>query len=189
MRASRDQASSASSRAILGREETLGDSVVDVRDQMIEEALDVHQAAALPLEAELGPRHDLEQLLQRSEPARQREEAVRERAHEGLALVHSVHDVQLRHALVRRLARHEVARNHADYLAPRVERGIGHDAHHADVAAAVDEAELRLAEASPNVLGGPEIGRPAPCARATEHADRSHAPSRSAPRGGLRPVV
>src|SRR5690606_31600281 len=79
---------------VLGLEETFFLRVREVRDQVIEVAGDVQKPARLGMKAELRPRHDLDDLLERTEAARQRHETVRQPGHERLALVHGVDDVQ-----------------------------------------------------------------------------------------------
>ena len=46
------------------------------------------------MQLELGPRHDLGQLLERAEPAGQGDEPVGQLGHPGLALVQGLDDVQ-----------------------------------------------------------------------------------------------
>ena len=55
----------------------------------------VEHRERLVVDAEVAPRVDLDQLLERADPARQRDERVRELGHQRLALVHVVDDVQL----------------------------------------------------------------------------------------------
>src|SRR5688572_6610878 len=49
------------------------------------------------MDAELAPREDLDELLQRADPARHGHEAVRQLSHQRLALVHGVDDLQPGH--------------------------------------------------------------------------------------------
>ena len=87
-------------RRVLGADEAFPDGVPEEREEPRPVALDVDQAHGLPVDAELGPREDLEDLLERAEAARQRHEAVRQRGHQRLALVHRAHDVELGEAVV-----------------------------------------------------------------------------------------
>ena len=75
-----------------------------------------------------------------------RAEAVGELGHQGLALVHGPDDVELREACVPDFAVHQRPRHDAYHLAAGPQRGVGDDAHQADVAAAVDERGVPLCE-------------------------------------------
>ena len=82
-------------------------------------AAHVEQAERLGVQPELRPGVDLEQLLERADPARQRDEAVRELGHQRLALVHRADDVQLGQPGMGDLPVDERLRDHADHLAAR----------------------------------------------------------------------
>ena len=64
--------------------------------------------------------------------------------------------------------------NDADDLAAGREHGIGHHAHQADVAAAVDQARTASDECPPERAGGLRICRTEPVARPAEDADATH---------------
>ena len=115
---------------------------------------DVEQPERLAVQAEVGPREDLEQLLERPDPARERDERVGELGHERLALVHRVDDPQVADAVVADLEVDDLARDHARDVPARRHRGVGERAHHPDVRAAVDEAHAALRERAADVDGG-----------------------------------
>jgi hypothetical protein len=84
------------------------------------------------VQAELRPGVHLEQLVERSQPAGQRDEGVGEIGHQRLALVHRVDDVELREAQVGDLALDERAWDHPDRLTAFRENGLGEPAHEPD---------------------------------------------------------
>src|SRR5262249_3426880 len=73
-------------RGVLRPNEAFLDGVAEEREEPAPVAADVHEAHRLPVDPELGPGEDLEDLLQRAEAARQRHEAVRQRGHQRLPL-------------------------------------------------------------------------------------------------------
>ena len=91
--------------------------------------------------AELRPGPQLEQLLERADAAGQRNEAVGQFGHQGLALVHGGHDPEVPQAGVRHLPLDQGAGDDADHLAARCLRGIGQRAHQAYRCAAVDDTD------------------------------------------------
>ena len=72
----------------------------------------------MPVEAELAPGEQLEQLVERAGAAGQRDHGVRELGHQRLALVHRLDDVELRQAGVGDLGLNEPIRDHADGFPP-----------------------------------------------------------------------
>src|SRR5690349_4540678 len=100
-------------------DEALLDRALDERMERIEVSGDVEDADRLRVETELRPRDDLEELLEHPEPTRQGDEAVRERGHFGLPLVHARDDAQLGHAVVCDLLRRERTWDDAHDLAAR----------------------------------------------------------------------
>src|SRR5262245_11222431 len=166
-------------RRVLGPDEALLLGVLEQGEEPGPVAADVDQADRLLVNAELGPGEDLEDLLERPEAARQRHEAVRERRHHGLALVHRAHQMQRGEPDVRVLLPGEAARQHADRLAAGGEDGVREDAHQPDRPAAVDEAEAAVDQRAGHRPGGLRVhGLPARC-RPTEDADALHRSSGS----------
>ena len=141
------------------------------------------------MQAELRPRRDLGELLEGAEPARQGDEAVGQGGHLGLALVERLDDAQLGQAVVCQLAIDQPARDDADDLAAGGERRIGDRTHHADAAAAVDDADPALGEPGPDRRGELEMGRIAARAGTAEDADPTDRRQRkpcAASRGAIR---
>ena len=93
------------------------------------------------MQAELLPREQLEQLVERAGAAGERDHGVGELGHQRLALVHGLDDVQLGQAGVGDLVLDQPRRDHADHRAAGGERGVGERAHQPDARAAVDELE------------------------------------------------
>jgi hypothetical protein len=124
-----------------GRDEALRDGAVEEGEQRREVAVGVEQRARLRVEAELAPGEHLEPLLQRADPAGQRDECVGACGHLRLAFVHRVHDEELGESAMRQLLGRERARQHADHAPAARERGIGERTHQADARAAVHEIE------------------------------------------------
>ena len=75
-------------------QELLGARMLEEREQVIVEAGHVQQPARLDVQPKLRPRHRLAELLERAEAAGQGDEAVGQRRHERLALVHRLDDVK-----------------------------------------------------------------------------------------------
>ena len=78
--------------------------------------------------------------------------------HLGLALVERLDDAQLGQAGVCQLAIDQPARDDADDLAAGRQRRVGDGAHHADAAAAVDDADPALGEPGPDRARELEVG-------------------------------
>ena len=163
--------------AVLGGDEALGHGVVEERGELGVVAAHVEQPERLGVQPELRPGVDLEQLLERAHPARERDEPVRELGHQRLALVHRADDPQVgspRWAISRSTSACGITPTTSP---PRVEHGVGDHAHQPDVRAAVDEPEaLAAASARPSssaacdVVGmraGARAGEDAQCAPST----------------------
>ena len=69
--------------------------MVEEAHEAVEVAAHVEEPERLGVQAELVPGVDLEQLLERPHPARQRDERVGQLRHHRLALVHRVDDAQV----------------------------------------------------------------------------------------------
>src|SRR3982074_1384457 len=100
-------------------------------------------AAWLRVNAELGPRPLLDELLQCSGPARKREEDFRELRHFLFALVHRGDDMDLAQTFVEQLLVDQQSRNHADHRSPKLERLVGDDAHQTVLRSAQNDAMSR----------------------------------------------
>src|SRR3954465_8536961 len=98
--------------------------MVEERLQRGEVAAVVEHADRLRMEVELSPADDLGELLERAEPAGERNERVGAGGHLGLPLVERLDDDELAHPRVRELALDEPARDHADDLAAGRKRTV-----------------------------------------------------------------
>ena len=156
------------------RDEALLDGVVEEAHEAVEVAAHVEEAERLGVQAELVPRVDLEQLLERADPAGQRDEGVGELGHLRLALVHRVDHAQVGQAGMRDLAVDERLRDHAGHAAAALERGVGERAHQADLGAAVDELDPAVGQPVADVAGGGAVREVRSGARPGEDADAPH---------------
>ena len=121
--------------------------VIEQRAERLPEILDIGEQHRLPVAAELHPGHLLDDLLQRADAAGQRDEGVRHLEHLAFALVHVAGDDQVVLAAPRVLARHQEFGDDAGDLRRRAsEHRVGELAHHADGAAAIDEADAVLGQ-------------------------------------------
>ncbi len=121
-----------------------------------------------------------DQLVQRPEASRKRDERVRELVHERLALVQGLDDVEPRQPTVSHLALLEAARDDPGHPAVRGERGVGDDTHQPDLAAAGDELDRPGGKLAAERVCRRRIHRVVPGGRPAEDADAgSLAPSRS----------
>ena len=96
-------------------DEAFGDGMIEELEQSIEVAVHVQQTVGLPVQPELSPRPDLEELLEAPEAARQQHERVGEIRHQLLPLVHGVDAAQVGQSGVGDLARDEMLRDHPDH--------------------------------------------------------------------------
>ena len=120
----------------------------------VPEALDVDQHDRLGVAAELRPGQLLDQLLERTDAARQGDEGIRPVEHQLLALVHVLDDDQLVGIAQHALTLGQEARNDARHAAAVLEHGAGQLAHQAEAAAAVDEADIVLGNQLPELARG-----------------------------------
>ena len=142
---------------MLGFEEALGDHVIEEGEHVVEEAGDVEDADGLRVQAQLEPGVGLEQLLQCADAAGQDDEAVAEVGHQLLALVHGIHADHLRGAFVGQFLVGKVVGDHTNDLATGGQRRICHGAHHACVAAAIDDADAALRQGAAAGGGGRHV--------------------------------
>src|SRR5208282_2239207 len=101
-----------------GLNELLGDPVLEECDQRVEVAVHVEDADRLLMNTQRAPAQDLEELLERADPAGKGEEGRRLRRHQRLALVHAGDDMELGESVVRDLLRCEGVGDHADRPPP-----------------------------------------------------------------------
>lgn len=151
--------------------EPLGDGMFDEREQRIEIAVNIQEAAGFPMQAELTPCGYLEEFLPCSETARQRDECIRQARHHGLTFVHGRNDVQLAQAIVGDFLLDEGLRNHPDDASACLERRVGNNAHQPDIGAAVHDADAAHREQLPQLSCGVGIGRSRAGTRTGKDAD------------------
>ena len=152
-------------------------------------AADVQEPDRLEVDAEHRPGQRLDDLLERPDATGQRDEGVGQLGHPRLALVHRLDDLQPRETLVADLARPQRARQDADDLAARVQRGVREDAHEPDARAAVHDADAASREDRDELRGGVGVRRIGTRARSGVEADAAqlgHALSLRQPSGGYR---
>src|ERR1700678_2067991 len=90
--------------AVCRADEAVLAAPVELPYQWVIVAAQIGQQTRLTVNAQLYPGNRLAELLERSEASRQRDEAVGEFGHQGLALVHGADDAQVADAAVRQLA-------------------------------------------------------------------------------------
>ena len=120
--------------------------MVEQRAQRVPEAVDVGDQDRLLVAAELRPGELLDQLLERTDAARQRHEGVRSLEHDAFSLVHVAGDDALLRALHHVLAVHQEIRGYAGDEAAVIEHRPRQGSHQPDRAAAIDEADAVLRE-------------------------------------------
>ena len=125
------------------------------------------------MHAELRPGQDLEQLLERPDAARQRDEAVRQLGHQRLALVHRADDAQLGQPAVGRARGRPAPGGSRRSPRRRGQRRVGEHAHQPDPPAAVDQADAARGQRRPPPRRPPRR-RAGAGARAAEDADALH---------------
>lgn len=116
-------------RPQFGPDEPFIHGMVDKRDEVVEETIDIQQAHRLAMEVQLGPRDHLEQLLQGAVSSGEGDEAIGEVHHHLFAFVHGLNHVQGITAIVTQLKALQLLRDDTDYLAPTFENRIRDGAH------------------------------------------------------------
>jgi hypothetical protein len=131
-------------RAMLRLDERLAMDVVEEIEHCRIEPARVEESAGFLVEAELRPCEGLEELLDRSQAPGQSNERVGEVAHEGLTLVHGIHDAQVEQSRKGKFALEQMSGDDADHFAACVQNGSRDFAHQAHAAAAVDQGNLSV---------------------------------------------
>jgi hypothetical protein len=144
---------------VLGGQEALLHRLVEERGQRVVIAVDIEHAERLAVHAELAPGVDLDQLLERPDPARQRDERVGELGHQRLALVHRGHDPQVLQPAVPDLAIDQRLRHHADHLAAGLDRRVGQHAHQPERSTPVDDPDVSPDEQPRQLARRLRVGR------------------------------
>ena len=91
--------------------------------------------------------------------------------HQRLPLVHRGDDPQVGQTAMRDFARDHRARDHADDVTAVRKRGVGHDAHQSDAAAAEHDAHVALRQLDGDRFSGRAVLGSHTRARSTEDAD------------------
>lgn len=151
-------------------QEAFSNGVVEQTGEWVEVTQDVEAADGFVVDAELCPGEDFAEFLVGSEAARKGDEGVGQLGHEGFALVHRGDDPQIG-AAVGQLAIDEHLRDDADDLTAGGERGVGQDAHQADITGTVHEADAALAEKLAERCRGLSVFGAVADARSAEDAD------------------
>ncbi len=128
-------------RACLGGCEALRDHAVDRADQRCRRSRDVANVDRLVVQAQLPPADDLDRFIQRADAAGQRDEGICRLGHAALAVVQAVDDGKLGDALMRHIQFREKVGDHAKHRAAGLEHRVGEHAHHAVLAAAVNQPD------------------------------------------------
>ena len=146
-------------------------------EHRVPEPLDIGEDDRLAVMAELRPGHDLDDLLDRADAARQRHKGVGFLEHRVLALMHVLGDDEFVEALQRGLGGflgHQEAGNDAGDLAAGAQRAIGHRTHDALAAAAIDQPQAGLGEGAAEHMAGLDVEFAAAGRRAAIDADGSN---------------
>jgi len=161
-------------RAVAGSQEAFGDGRVEEGKEPAPVVPDVEEADRLGVQAELRPRQDLTQLVERAHAAGQHQEGVGERGHERLALVHAADDAKVGDAAVRQLAIDHRRGNHAGHAPTTRQHGVRGDPHQPDVGPAIHQLAPASRERASE--GGRRLGisRIVAGARAAEDRDPRH---------------
>ena len=161
-------------RAVLGLEESVLDPAIDLREEAVEVALDVHQHQRLHVDGELVPRGHLAEFVEGAEASGKRHERIRVIGHELLALVHRRHHGERRQSRMPHLAHHELLGDDTDHRPARRECRLRRDLHEAHAAAAVHERGALRCERAAEVHRRLRIRRARSRIRATEKTDPLH---------------
>jgi hypothetical protein len=142
--------------------------------QVVVEPVRVEQHDRLAVQVERGRGPYLEELVQRAEATRQRDERVRAIDHHVLAGAHVAGDDELVRGCVGHLEIHQGLRDHSDRVCAARAGAVGEGAHHADAAAAGDQRVAACGQ-FPSGTGG-EVEPPLlqVARRGAEDADRRH---------------
>ena len=166
-----------------GPDEALVHRMAEEGEEVVEVAVDVEDAAALVVDAELRPGDRFHELLAGAEPPWQHDERVRQLGHERLALVHGRDHVEIAEGAVRDLVPGQGLGDHARRPSACRDGSVGHHAHQPDRGAAVDEADATLGQPGAEALGGRCEGGVRSGAGPAEHAYGGRRPHAGSPRG------
>jgi len=151
--------------------------VVEEFEHRVPEAVDVGEDDRLAMVAELRPGHDLDDLLDRSDAARQRHKGVRFLEHPVFPLVHVLRHDELVEAVeggLGRFFRDEEPRDDSGDLAAAAHGAVGDGPHDPLGSAAVDQAQACLGDRAAENLAGLDVFLSAARRRAAIDADGSN---------------
>ena len=134
--------------AVLRFEQSFGDAVIEEREELVVEAVDIEEQDWLGVELECLPCEDFKELFKGSEASRKRDKGIGLFAHERLAGVHGIGDVKLGDAVVGDFQVNEYFRNDSDDAAVGGECCLCGSLHEADVCSSVDQTDVSFGENS-----------------------------------------
>ncbi len=142
-------------------DEALITHVIDQVEHRVPETFDIGEDHRLFMAAELGPGHDLDNLFQRPDTARQRDEGIGTLEHHVLALMHVLGNdqlIKLTERMTGRLHVHEKFGNDPRHLPAGGKHAAGNGAHDALGAAAIDETQAVGGDGGPQLTPGLDKG-------------------------------
>ena len=157
--------------AVFGRQEALGNHVVDEAEEGLIIAPDIKQPGRLAELAQLVERPDLHELLQRANPARRGDERSGEVCHPRLPVPHMANDLADVQIRVPVATVGKTLRDHAVRLSARGNDGIGQQTHQSLVGAAIDQCHAALADRRAQQAGSIDVAFAQPRVRTAEHGD------------------
>ncbi len=132
--------------AVLRSYELLGHRMIEKLKQWREVPIHVQYPIRLPMKAELPPRPNLEQFLERAQATWHSQEAIRQLGEQRLSLVHGRDDTEFREASVGDLVIDEMLRHDADDFTVGGERSLRQCAHKSRAPTAIHNASATLRE-------------------------------------------
>lgn len=122
-------------------QEAFHHGMIEKANKMVEIAVVVKQDNRLFVAANLAPGQHFAEFVESSEAAGHGDESVRKRGHQRLALVHGADDPQILQSAMSRFLFDQQFRDDAGNVPTLEEHGVGQLSHHAEMAAAIDEAK------------------------------------------------
>ena len=144
--------------AVHGAHEAFVEGALELCQQGVVVACCVEDNDGFKVEAELFPRDDFEQFLERSHPAWQGHAGVAQLGHLLFAAVHIGCDDEARHTLVLPLLVYHKLRNNADGLATSLHTAFGGGGHQPRAPCPVDERMTMRGKGLAEALGGFDEG-------------------------------
>lgn len=142
-----------------GVKKALGYRMIELRLNAGVIIADIQDTGWFVVEAKLTPGEHFKELLESSESARQSEESVGQIGHQGLTLVHVVHDPQIDQTRHGDFPLEERLWNNADDFPTRFDRALSGDTHQTNSATPIDQTHPAFSESAAYELGGDGIVR------------------------------